>query len=123
MNYSKGGCFLQYGRYGIRALKAVRLTYEQLEASRRLIARKVKKKARIWIRVFPNVPVTEKPKEVRMGKGKGSVGFWVDRISSGKILFEISNVPERIAREVFATVAKKLPIPTVFVKKVRPILR
>lgn len=75
INYSKGGSKLQYGRYGIRALKSTRLTVEQMEAARRIIAKRLKKKAKIWIRTFPNIPITAKPKEVRMGKGKGNVDY------------------------------------------------
>ena len=112
INFSKGGCHLLHGRYGLRALKANLIKPEQIEASRRIITRQVKKKARLWIRYFPDRPVTKKPSEVRMGKGKGSVEYWIDRVSAGRILFELDGIPETLARKVLQDAANKLPIPT-----------
>ncbi len=113
-----GGSALNFGTYGLKAMEPERLTARQIEASRRAISRHVKRLGRLWIRVFPDVPVTAKPAEVRMGKGKGSVDRWVCRVKPGRILFEIDGVPEDVARTAFERAAAKLPIKTKFVTRV-----
>ncbi len=115
---AKGGTSLNFGRYGLKALEPERVTARQIEASRRAITRHVKRVGRLWIRVFPDVPVTAKPAEVRMGKGKGSVDRWVVKVKPGRVLFEIDGVPEPLAREAFERAAAKLPIKTKFVSRV-----
>lgn len=115
---AKGGSSLNFGQYGLKALEPERVTARQIEASRRAISRHVKRVGRLWIRIFPDVPVTSKPAEVRMGKGKGSVDRWVCRVKPGRILFEIDGVPEALAREAFERAAAKLPIKTKFVSRV-----
>lgn len=115
---SKGGFTLNYGSYGLKALQPERVTARQIEASRRAISRHMKRVGRLWIRIFPDLPVTGKPAEVRMGKGKGSVEYWAARVAPGRILFEVDGVSEQIAREAFERAAAKLPIKTKFVKRV-----
>lgn len=115
---AKGGFSLDFGQYGLKAMEPERITARQIEAARRAIARHVRRVGRLWIRVFPDVPVTRKPAEVRMGSGKGSVEFWVARIKPGRILFEMDGVPEDIARGAFERAAAKLPIKTKFVARV-----
>jgi len=115
---AKGGSALNFGEYGLKALQPERVTARQIEAARRAISRHVKRVGRLWIRVFPDVPVTRKPAEVRMGSGKGSVEFWVARVEPGRIMFEIEGVSEAVAREAFDRAAAKLPIKTKFVTRV-----
>jgi large subunit ribosomal protein L16 len=115
---AKGGSSLNFGQYGLKALEPERVTSRQIEASRRAISRHVKRVGRLWIRIFPDVPVTSKPAEVRMGKGKGSVDRWVCRVKPGRVLFEIDGVPEQVAREAFERAAAKLPIKTKFISRV-----
>jgi large subunit ribosomal protein L16 len=115
---AKGGSALNFGQYGLKALEPERVTSRQIEASRRAISRHVKRVGRLWIRIFPDVPVTSKPAEVRMGKGKGSVDRWVCRVKPGRVLFEIDGVPEQVAREAFERAAAKLPIKTKFISRV-----
>ncbi len=115
---AKGGTALNFGQYGLKALEPERVTARQIEASRRAIQRHVKRTGRLWIRIFPDVPVTAKPAEVRMGKGKGSVDRWVAKVKPGRILFEIDGVPEELARAAFERAAAKLPIKTKFVARV-----
>lgn len=115
---AKGGAALNFGQYGLKALEPERVTSRQIEASRRAITRHVKRVGRLWIRIFPDVPVTSKPAEVRMGKGKGSVDRWVCRVKPGRVLFEIDGVPENVAREAFERAAAKLPIKTKFISRV-----
>lgn len=115
---AKGGTALNFGSYGLKALEPERITSRQIEAARRAVSRHVKRVGRLWIRIFPDVPVTAKPAEVRMGKGKGSVEFWVCRVKPGRIMFEIDGVPEPLAREAFELAAAKLPIKTKFVSRV-----
>lgn len=115
---AKGGSALNFGEYGLKALEPERVTARQIEAARRAISRHVKRVGRLWIRIFPDVPVTRKPAEVRMGSGKGSVEFWVCRVKPGRIMFEIDGVSEAIAREAFERAAAKLPIKTKFVARV-----
>ena len=114
---AKGGYSLSFGSYGLKALQPERITARQIEAARRAITRQTKRAGRVWIRIFPDVPVTDKPAEVRMGKGKGSPEFWVARVKPGRILFEMAGVEEEVAREAFALGAAKLPIKTKFVKR------
>ncbi|MBI3506269.1 MAG: 50S ribosomal protein L16 [Proteobacteria bacterium] len=114
---AKGGFTLNFGAYGLKALEPERVTARQIEAARRTITRHLKRAGRVWIRVFPDVPVSKKPAEVRMGSGKGSPEFWVVRINPGRILFEIDGVPKQIASEAFELAAAKLPIKTRMVSR------
>jgi large subunit ribosomal protein L16 len=114
---SKGGFTLNFGEYGLKALEPERVTARQIEAARRAISRHVKRVGRLWIRIFPDVPVTRKPAEVRMGSGKGSVEFWICRVKPGRILFEVDGVTEQVAREAFERAAAKLPIKTKFIAR------
>jgi large subunit ribosomal protein L16 len=114
---AKGGYELNFGQYGLKAMQPERITARQIEASRRAISRYVKRVGRMWIRIFPDVPVTRKPAEVRMGSGKGSVEYWVARVEPGRILFEIDGVDEKTAREAFDRASAKLPIKTKFVSR------
>src|SRR6476646_8564032 len=109
---SKGGTALNFGSYGLKALEPERVTARQIEAARRAITRQMKRQGRVWIRIFPDVPVTDKPAEVRMGKGKGSVEYWAARVHPGRILFEVDGVPEDVAKEALRLGAMKLPIIT-----------
>jgi len=115
---AKGGFSLDFGAYGLKAMEPERVTARQIEAARRAIARHVRRVGRLWIRVFPDVPVTRKPAEVRMGSGKGSVEYWVCRVKPGRILFEMDGVPQEVARAAFERAAAKLPIKTKFVARV-----
>ncbi len=114
---AKGGSSLDFGSFGLKALTPDRITARQIEAARRAITREMKRVGRLWIRIFPDVPVSDKPAEVRMGKGKGSIEFWVARVKPGRILFEAEGIDEETARAAFALGAAKLPIKTKFVKK------
>ena len=114
---AKGGFTLNFGAYGLKALEPERVTARQIEAARRTITRHLKRAGRVWIRVFPDVPVSKKPAEVRMGSGKGTPEFWVVRINPGRILFEIDGVPRSIAVEAFELAAAKLPIKTRMVSR------
>src|SRR5690606_27654713 len=109
---AKGGTELNFGAFGLKAMEPERITARQIESARRAITRHIKRVGRVWIRVFPDVPVSSKPAEVRMGKGKGSPEFWVVRIKPGKIMFELDGVPQDVAREAFELAAAKLPIKT-----------
>ncbi|MBI1264213.1 MAG: 50S ribosomal protein L16 [Alphaproteobacteria bacterium] len=109
---AKGGFTLNFGSYGLKALEPERVTARQIEATRRAITRHMKRAGRVWIRVFPDVPVSKKPTEVRMGKGKGSPEFWAARVKPGRIMFEIDGVPDDVAREALRLGAAKLPIKT-----------
>lgn len=111
------GSKVSFGEHGLKATGRGRLTARQIEAARRAITRHVKRGGKIWIRVFPDKPITEKPLEVRQGKGKGNVEYWVAQIQPGRMLFEIEGVPEELAREAFALAAAKLPIATKFVTR------
>jgi large subunit ribosomal protein L16 len=115
---AKGGAELTFGAFGMKALEPERVTARQIEAARRAITRHLKRVGRVWIRVFPDKPISSKPAEVRMGKGKGSVEFWVAVVKPGRILFEIDGVPEVLAAEAIARGAAKLPIRTRFVTRV-----
>ncbi|MCR4281648.1 MAG: 50S ribosomal protein L16 [Bauldia sp.] len=109
---------LTFGSYGLRALEPERVTARQIEAARRAITREMKRSGRVWIRVFPDVPVSKKPTEVRMGKGKGTPEFWAARVKPGRILFEIDGVPVALAREALRLGAAKLPVRTRFVQRI-----
>ena len=111
------GSKVSFGEYGLKAVGRGRLTARQIEAARRAMTRHVKRGGKIWIRVFPDKPITRKPLEVRMGKGKGNVEYWVALIQPGKVLYEMEGVSEELAREAFALAAAKLPIQTTFVKR------
>ena len=112
---AKGGTTLNFGAFGLKAADPGRITARQIEAARRAITRHIRRAGRVWIRIFPDVPVSQKPAEVRMGSGKGSPEFWVCRIKPGRIMFELDGVSLTIAREAFALAAAKLPVGTRFV--------
>ena len=112
---AKGGTTLNFGAFGLKASDPGRITARQIEAARRAITRHIRRAGRVWIRVFPDVPVSQKPAEVRMGSGKGSPEFWICRVKPGRIMFELDGVSAEIAREAFALAAAKLPIGTRFV--------
>ena len=111
------GSTVAFGEYGLKATERGRLTARQIEAARRAMTRYVKRGGKIWIRVFPDKPITKKPLEVRQGKGKGNVEYWVCLIQPGRVLYEMEGVTEEIAREAFRLAAAKLPVPTTFVKR------
>ena len=111
------GSKVSFGEYGLKAVERGRITARQIEAARRAMTRHVKRGGKIWIRVFPDVPVSKKPLEVRMGKGKGNVEFWVCKIQPGRVLYEMEGVQEGIAREAFKLAAAKLPFKTTFVSR------
>ncbi|MGY0219879.1 50S ribosomal protein L16 [Endozoicomonadaceae bacterium StTr2] len=111
------GSKVSFGEYALKATGRGRITARQIEAARRAMTRHVKRGGKIWIRVFPDKPITKKPLEVRQGKGKGNVEYWVCQIQPGKILYEMEGVPEELAREAFALGAAKLPVETTFVKR------
>lgn len=113
---AKGGTLLNFGSFGLKSLEPERITSRQIEAARRAIMRHIKRAGRLWIRIFPDVPVSKKPAEVRMGKGKGSPEYWVCRVKPGRIMFELSGVPEDLARSAFELASAKLPVKTKFVK-------
>ncbi|MGE0045955.1 MAG: 50S ribosomal protein L16 [Hyphomonadaceae bacterium] len=106
------GAMLNFGSYGLKALEPERVTARQIEAARRAITREMKRQGKVWIRIFPDVPVSKKPTEVRMGSGKGAVEFWAARVKPGRIVFEIDGVPDAVARESLRLGAAKLPIRT-----------
>jgi large subunit ribosomal protein L16 len=109
---AKGGFALNFGAYGLKSLEPERVTARQIEAARRAITRQMKRQGRVWIRVFPDLPVSQKPAEVRMGSGKGTPEYWAARVHPGRILFEIDGVPDDVAREALRLGAAKLPIRT-----------
>jgi large subunit ribosomal protein L16 len=115
---AKGGFDLTFGTYGLKAIEPDRVNARQIEACRRTIMRHMKRAGQLWIRIFPDVPVSSKPAEVRMGSGKGTPEIWVARVKPGRIMFELDGVPENVAREAFALAAAKLPIRTRFVSRV-----
>ena len=114
---AKGGFELNFGAYGLKALQPERLTARQIEAARRAMTRHMKRAGRVWIRIFPDVPVSQKPAEVRQGKGKGSPEYWACRVKPGRIMFEIDGVPADVAKRAFELAAAKLPIKTKFVTR------
>ena len=115
---AKGGTELNFGAYGLKAMEPDRVTARQIEAARRALTRHMKRAGRVWIRVFPDVPVSKKPAEVRMGSGKGAPELWVVRIKPGRVMFEIDGVTVQTAKEALALAAAKLPIKTRFVERI-----
>src|ERR671913_1730553 len=115
---AKGGFSLNFGSYGLKTVEPERITARQIEAARRAITRQMKRQGRVWIRVFPDLPVTDKPAEVRMGKGKGAVEYWAARVAPGRIMFEIDGVADDIARDALKLGAAKLPIRTRIVTRI-----
>ena len=115
---AKGGTTLNFGAFGLKALQPERITARQLESARRAITRAMRRAGRVWIRIFPDVPVSTKPAEVRMGSGKGSPEFWVCRVKPGRIMFEIDGVTPDLAKEALQLGAAKLPIKTKFVQRI-----
>lgn len=115
---AKGGTQLNFGAYGLKALTPDRVTARQIEAARRAITRHLRRQGKVWIRIFPDVPVTSKPLEVRQGKGKGSPEYWAARVKPGRIMFELDGVSDEMAREALALAAMKLPVKTKFVSRV-----
>ena len=114
---TQSGSKLNFGGYGLKATSPGRIKARQIEAARRAITREMQREGRVWIRIFPDVPVSKKPAEVRMGKGKGSVEFWVSRIHPGRILFEVDGISEDIAKKALMLGAAKLPVKSLFVKR------
>ncbi len=114
---AKAGFSLNFGSHGLKSLEPERVTARQIEAARRAITRQMKRQGRVWIRVFPDVPVTTKPAEVRMGSGKGSVEYWAARVAPGRIMFEVDGVPDDVAREALRLGAAKLPVRTRIVSR------
>ena len=114
---ARRGCTLSFGDFGLKALGNGRITAQQIEAARIAITRHVKRRGKIWIRIFPDKPITSKPAEVRMGKGKGNVEYWVAPVKAGRILYEMEGVDEATAREALRLAAHKLPIPVKVVKR------
>jgi len=115
---AKGGTLLNFGSYGLKAVEPERITARQIEAARRAITRHMKRQGRVWIRIFPDLPVTDKPAEVRMGKGKGAVDYWAARVHPGRIMFEIDGVADDVARDALKLGAAKLPIKTRIVARI-----
>ncbi|MCK5284508.1 MAG: 50S ribosomal protein L16 [Alphaproteobacteria bacterium] len=115
---AKGGSSLSFGAYGLKAISPNRITSRQIEAARRAITRHIKRQGKVWIRIFPDVPVTAKPLEVRQGKGKGSVEYYAARVKPGRIMFELDGVSAKLAREAFDLAAMKLPVKTKFITRV-----
>lgn len=114
---AKGGTAVNFGSYGLKAITPGRVTARQIEAARRAITRHIKRSGRVWIRIFPDVPVSQKPAEVRMGKGKGSPEFWMCRVKPGRVMFELDGVERTIAQRAFELAAAKLPVQTRFVTR------
>jgi large subunit ribosomal protein L16 len=115
---SKGGFELNFGQFGLKAIEPDRISARQIEAARRALTRHMKRAGRVWIRIFPDVPITKKPVEVRMGKGKGAIELWAARVAPGRIMFEIDGVSVELAREALSLAAAKLPIKTRFVQRI-----
>ena len=114
---AKGGTTLNFGAYGLKALQPERVTARQIEAARRAMTRHMKRAGKVWIRIFPDVPVSQKPAEVRQGKGKGNPEFWAARVKPGRIMFEVDGVPIEVAKRAFELAAAKLPIRTKFITR------
>ncbi len=114
---AKGGFEISFGQFGLKALEPERVTSRQIEAARRAMTREMKRQGRVWIRIFPDVPVSKKPIEVRMGKGKGAVEFWAAKVKPGRVMFEIDGVSETVAREALRLAAMKLPVKTRVVER------
>ena len=114
---AKGGTMLSFGTYGLKATEPERITARQIEAARRAMTRHMKRQGRVWIRIFPDLPVTSKPTEVRMGKGKGSVDFWAAKVKPGRVMFELEGVPRELAQQAFTLASAKLPVDTRFITR------
>lgn len=114
---AKGGSEVNFGEYGLKSLEPARITARQIEAARRAMTRYIARGGRIWIRIFPDVPVSKKPAEVRQGKGKGNPEYWVARVKPGRIMYEMAGVKEEVAREAFRLAANKLPVKTTMVSR------
>ncbi len=114
---AKGGTQLNFGRYGLKATSSARVSARQIEAARRSITRHMRRVGKLWIRIFPDVPITDKPAEVRMGKGKGTVEWWCARVRPGRVIFELDGVPQEVAEEAFRLASAKLPVETKFVTR------
>lgn len=115
---ARSGTEVAFGTYGLKAMDPARITARQIEAARRAITRHMRRAGRLWIRIFPDLPVSKKPAEVRMGSGKGAPEFWACRVKPGRILFELNGVPEEVAQTAFQLAAEKLPIATKFVRRI-----
>ncbi|PQA85427.1 50S ribosomal protein L16 [Hyphococcus luteus] len=115
---AKGGTDLNFGSHGLKAMEPERITARQIEATRRAITRAMKRQGRVWIRIFPDVPVSKKPTEVRMGKGKGSVEYWAAKVKPGRVMFELDGVSDEVAREALTLGAAKLPVKTRIVTRI-----
>jgi large subunit ribosomal protein L16 len=115
--FAQSGNRVSFGEYGLKATERGRVSARQIEAARRAMTRKVKRTGKIWIRIFPDVPISSKPLEVRMGKGKGNVDYWCSKVQPGTVLYEMEGVSEEVAREAFRLAANKLPIKTTFVTR------
>ena len=115
--FATSGAKVSFGEYGLKAITRGRVTASQIEAARRAMTRHIKRGGKVWIRIFPDVPITKKPVEVRMGKGKGNVEYWVAKITPGKVLYEMEGVTEEVAREAFRLAAAKLPVITTFITR------
>jgi large subunit ribosomal protein L16 len=115
---AKGGFSLNFGSHGLKSVEPERITARQIEAARRAITRQMKRQGRVWIRIFPDVPVSDKPAEVRMGKGKGAIEYWAARVAPGRIMFEVDGVADDIAREALRLGAAKLPVKTRIVTRI-----
>jgi large subunit ribosomal protein L16 len=115
---SKGGFSLNFGSHGLKSVEPERITARQIEAARRAITRQMKRQGRVWIRIFPDVPVSDKPAEVRMGKGKGAIEYWAARVAPGRIMFEVDGVADEVAREALRLGAAKLPVKTRIVTRI-----
>tara|TARA_B100000902_G_C27291299_1_gene907280 strand:+ start:475 stop:888 length:414 start_codon:yes stop_codon:yes gene_type:complete len=115
--FATSGAKVSFGEFGLKAITRGRITARQIEAARRAMTRHIKRGGKVWIRIFPDVPITKKPVEVRMGKGKGNVEYWVAKVQPGKVLYEMEGVTEDIAREAFRLAAAKLPVITTFVNR------
>jgi large subunit ribosomal protein L16 len=115
---AKGGFSLNFGSHGLKSVEPDRITARQIEAARRAITRQMKRQGRVWIRIFPDVPVSDKPAEVRMGKGKGAIEYWAARVAPGRIMFEVDGVADEVAREALRLGAAKLPVKTRIVTRI-----
>ena len=115
--FATSGAKVSFGEFGLKAITRGRVTARQIEAARRAMTRHIKRGGKVWIRIFPDVPITTKPVEVRMGKGKGNVEYWVAKVQPGKVLYEMEGVSEDVAREAFRLAAAKLPVLTTFVSR------
>ena len=115
--FATSGAKVSFGEFGLKATTRGRVTARQIEAARRAMTRHIKRGGKVWIRIFPDVPITKKPVEVRMGKGKGNVEYWVSLVQPGTVLYEMAGVSEEVAREAFKLAAAKLPVRTTFIKK------